>query len=244
MAADYSQIELRIAAMLANDNAMLDQYSKGEDIHLNTAVKMTSKAPDQITKEERKKAKAVNFGMVYGMGAKKFVKYSFESYEVRITLEEAEAARNLFFKGYPKLIPWHNRQRRLAHRYKAVRSPLGRLRHLPDITSADEMVRQEAERQAINSPVQSTASDLMLASLVQLHKILPQKHIKIVGTVHDSLLFEVNEDYVDKYAPVVKEVMEDLDRVKHTFGADITVPIIVDIEYGSHWGEGKPWVDH
>lgn len=227
--------------MLANESAMLEAYTNNEDIHMLQAMKLTGKPANEISKEERKRAKACNFGFLYGMYAAKFQKYAFENYELRVTMEEAEAARNEFFSGFPALTQWHSRQRRLARRYKMVRSPLGRIRHLPDIASGDKLVREEAERQAINSPVQSFASDLMLASLIELNKSLPYKQAKIVGTVHDAILFEVKEKYVDKWASVIKATMQDLERVKRMYGAAVTVPIIVDIEVGDHWAEGEPW---
>jgi uracil-DNA glycosylase family 4 len=239
--ADYSQVELRIAAMLANEKRMLGQFQRKEDVHLARAAKMTKKPPKAVAKEERKKAKAVNFGYVYGMGAKKFVSYAFENYDVRITQEEAQADRDGFFEDYPALRTWHERQRRLARRYHRVQSPIGRVRHLSDVLSGDKEVRAEAERQAINSPVQSLASDLMLLSLIQLHEKLPADEARIVGTVHDSILFEVRDDCVERWAPVIKETMEDMSVVRRKFGAEITVPIIADIEVGTHWGEGKPW---
>lgn len=238
--ADYSQIELRIAAMIANEKRMLRQYAMGEDIHMLRAMKMTGKLAKDVSKEERKKAKAVNFGYIYGMGAKKFVIYAFENYEVVITEAEATVDRNGFFEDYPALRPWHERQRRLARRYKMVRSPIGRARHLPDILSADPDVQAESERQAINSPVQSMASDMMLMSLVELHRnqLDPDK-ASIVGTVHDSILFEVREDVAEETAFLVKEVMEDVDRVQGAFDCRITVPIIADVEVGTHWAEPR-----
>jgi uracil-DNA glycosylase family 4 len=167
---DYSQIELRVAAMLANERRMLRQFANGEDIHLIRATRMTGKLPGEVTKEERKKAKPVSFGFLYGMGEGKFVTYAFENYGVIYTDEEAYVAREAFFEDYPALRPWHDRQRRLAKRYHRVNSPIGRVRHLPDILSQDKDVRGDAERQAINSPVQSLASDLMLISLITLQE--------------------------------------------------------------------------
>jgi len=240
--ADYSQVELRIAAMLSGDKKMLGQYLRGEDIHMIRAMRMTGKPADQVSKEERKKAKAVNFGYIYSMGAKKFVSYAFDNYDLKITLEEAEADRRSFFEDYQSLRPWHARQRKLAQRYGRVQSPIGRIRHLPDIKSEDEKVRAEAERQAINSPVQSFASDLMLLSLVELHRNLDRKRCRIVGTVHDSILFEVKQGYEDEYAEIIKNQMEDMSLVKKKFATEVTVPIVADIEIGTHWGETKPWV--
>lgn len=239
---DYSQVELRIAAMLANEPRMLRQYANGEDIHMIRACRMTGKIAADVSKEERKKAKAVNFGYIYGMGAKKFRLYAFDNYGITISVEEAERDREMFFEDYVALRPWHERQRRLARRYRRVVSPIGRVRHLPDILSQDEDVRAEAERQAINSPVQSLASDLMLFSLVRLHsRMRGTDEAHVLGTVHDSILFAIREEMVDRWVPVIKSTMEDMDTVKRIFGCDITVPIVADIEVGSHWGEGTPW---
>lgn len=238
---DYSQIELRIAAWLANEKRMLRAFLRGDDIHMLRAMRMTGKPAHLVTKEERKKSKAVNFGFLYGMGAKKFVTYAFENYDVRVTLPEAEAVRDGFFNDYPALRTWHDRQRRLARRYQRVTSPIGRVRHLPDINSSDESVKQEAERQAINSPVQSCASDIMLTSLITMHPQLDPREARIVGTVHDSILFEIRKDALDKTLPFIKETMEDMSLVKSKFGTEVGVPINVDIEVGTHWGEGTPW---
>jgi DNA polymerase-1 len=239
--ADYSQIELRIAAMLANERRMLRQYMLGHDLHMNTAVAITGKLESDITKEERKRAKAVNFGFIYGMGAPKFVTYSFDNYEIEVELEEAEAFRDKFFESYPGLRPWHERQRRLARRYKRVHSPIGRIRHLPDIESQDKEVRAEAERQAINSPVQSLASDMMLLSMTILDKELDPERAMLVGTIHDSILGDLEDGYVDEGCTIMKQVMEDVEPIRRKFGAEITVPIVADIEVGQHWGEGEPW---
>lgn len=236
--ADFAQVELRIAAHLANERNLLRIFRQGRDPHLEMAMRLTGKPADQITKEERKKAKAVNFGFLYGMGAQKFVDYARDNYDLKVTLEEAEAAREDFFRAYPALKGWHERQRRLVRSYKRVQSPIGRVRHLPDVDSPDKKVRGEAERQAINSPVQSMASDMMLLSMVILNELLPQDEAKMVGTVHDSLLFEIREDVVDRWVAKIKEVMENLPLYKK-FGASLTCPIKVDISVGQHWGEGE-----
>lgn len=241
---DFSQVELRIVAWIANERRMLRQFLNGEDLHMARAMKQTGKVdPAEVTKEERKRAKPVSFGYAYGMGAKKFVNYCFDNYGLKITQEEAEKDRADFFEDYPGLRPWHDRQRKLARKYHRVNSPIGRVRHLPDILSEDEGVRQESERQAINSPVQSFASDLMLMALVRLHQLLPPKEAVIVGTVHDSILFEVRDDKVDTWVPVIKEIMEDMEYVHKTFGTEVTVPIVADLEVGQHWGEGTPWTE-
>lgn len=239
---DYSQIELRIIAMLANERTMLRAFLTGEDIHLKTACEMSGLAPARVSKEQRKKAKPVNFGFSYGMGAKRLVSYAFEDYGVEMTLGEAEAYRSRFFQTYQALPAWHNRQRRLVHRYHQVQSPIGRVRHLPDVLSRDPKVQAEAERQAINSPVQSFASDLMLLSMVQLDAKFRSTEARVVGTVHDELLFIIREGREDIWLPIIKDTMEDMDLVRRKLGAEVTVPIVAELEIGTHWGNGSEWV--
>jgi DNA polymerase-1 len=236
--ADFSQVELRIAAHLSRDPTLQRLYALDEDVHLTTAMQVTGKPADQISKEERKKAKAVNFGFLYGMGAPKFVDYARDSYGVVVTPEEAEHVRRRFFETFSSLPAWHARQRRLVQQYGRVQSAIGRVRHLPDINSSDKGVRGEAERQAINSPVQSLASDLMLLSLVTLYDEMDPREAVIVGTVHDSILFEIKDEAADRWVKRIREVMENL-PVKKKFGLDLTVPIKVDIKVGDHWGEGE-----
>ncbi len=235
--ADYSQVELRIAAMMADETTMLGQFARSEDIHMLRAMRMTGKAATDVTKEERKAAKPVSFGFLYGMGAPKFVDYARDSYDVVFNAEEAEAVRRGFFNDYPGLLNWHERQRRIARKHGRVQNPIGRIRHLPDINSKDRGVQGEAERQAINSPVQSFASDLMLLALIELHGEMPANEAIVVGTVHDSILCEVRDDVVSKWTKQIKETMEDMSIVKRKFGTEVTVPIVADIEVGSHWSE-------
>ena len=232
--ADYSQIELRIAAHIAKERRMRRSFLTGQDLHLVTACSLTGKSPLDVTKEERKRAKAVNFGFLYGMYPKKFQAYAFENYGVEVTISEAELARKQYFTMFHDLEAWHDRQRRVAHNHHRVVSPLGRIRHLPDILSSDNGVRMEAERQAINSPVQATASDLMLFSMVQLQPRLDPRSAFIVGTLHDAIFLQVREDRVAEIAPIIKEVMENL-PLKKTFGVEIDIPIIVDVEWAQHW---------
>lgn len=236
--ADYSQVELRIAAMLARETRMLRAFHDGRDIHLETAVSVLGKARDEITKEERKKAKAVNFGFLYGMGAHKFVVYARDNYGIHVSDEEAKDVRTRYFEQWPRLKPWHDRQRRLVHRYGRVQSPIGRRRNLPGVSAPDSSVRAEAERQAINSPVQSFASDLMLMSLLQLDKRLPPRRAFPIGTVHDELLFQVHEDYVEEAVDIIYSTMLN-PPLKQWFDVELSVPIEVEISVGQHWGEGN-----
>lgn len=235
--ADYSQIELRIAAFLADERALLHLYAIGQDVHMATAMKMTGKPASLVTPEERKKAKAVNFGFLFGMGWAKFVITAFLNYGVHVTEDESRAFRTAFFDQFPGLPPWHRRQRALARKYKRVQTPMGRIRHLPDIDSMNEDVRAEAERQAINSPVQAMASDMALLSLVHTARYFRRNGIEAypVGAVHDAVNFEVRNDHVHLALPKIKEIMEDL-PLSDMFDCHLTVPIVADLKVGKHWG--------
>lgn len=234
--ADYSQIELRIVAHIAGERRMLRAFNVGEDLHLVTATQLTGKPSQDVSKEERKRAKAVNFGFVYGMWPKKFQTYAFENYELIITLEQAQEARARFFRTFPDLTRWHERQERLVETRGWVQSPIGRIRHLPDVHSSDRGVKAEAIRQSINSPVQSMASDMMLFGMVKLHQRLDPRECFMVMTLHDGIMFQCREDKVEKWAPVIKEVLETL-PLRRTFGTNFSVPIVADVEGGQYWGE-------
>lgn len=237
--ADFSQVELRVAAFLSRDRTMLHLYQTGQDIHTATASWVMGKPADQVTKEDRKKAKAVNFGFVYGMGARKFVLTAFEKYELRFSEEEAEEIRKAFFNQFKGLQPWHARQRRVVRQNAQVTSPLGRIRRLPDVASSEQGVRAEAERQAINSPVQSFASDMTLLSMVLIHQRFRREGLKarVIGTIHDALLFEVAVDEATRACPIIKETMENLPLAKK-FGVRLDVPILADLSIGKYWGLG------
>lgn len=237
---DYSQIELRIAAYLANEPTMKFLYSTGQDIHMAMAMRMTGKPAHEVTKEERKKAKAVNFGFLYGMGWRKFVMTAWENYGIRVSEEEAQAFRKAFFAEFPKLLPWHGRQRSLAHKYGRVETPMGRVRHLPDIYSPDQGVQAEAERQAINSPVQGFASDMCALSLVILAKRFRREGIRAfpIGSVHDAVNWEIHRDDLAYALPIIKDTMENL-PLENLFGVVIDIPIVADCKVGTRWGAAK-----
>lgn len=240
MEADYSQIELRGAAMLSGDRTMRRAYQAGEDIHRKTASAVMGIPPEKVEKLDRKKAKAVNFGFIYGMGFKKFQEYARDKYGVDLTLEEAQQFRTRFFELYEDLTSWHDRQRRLVRKYGYVRSPFGRKRRLPEIFSPDKKIRGEAERQAINSPNQAFASDLNLFSFVRISRELPREKIRPIGLIHDALLAWVRKGFVDEIVPQVKRIMTDTETVEKVFNMSIPIPIEVDIKIGP-WGMGKEY---
>lgn len=237
---DYSQIELRVAALLAQEPTMLHLYATGQDIHMAMAMRMTGKPKHLVTSHERKMAKAVNFGFLYGMGWRKFIQTAWENYGLRVTEQEAQAFRKAFFDQFPKLIPWHAKQRRLAHTYGRVETPMGRVRHLPDIYSPDPGVQAEAERQAINSPVQALASDMCALSLVLLAKRFRDEGVQAypIGSVHDAVNWEIHGDDLAYALPIIKDVMENL-PLEELFGCAIDVPIVADCKVGTRWGQAK-----
>lgn len=233
--ADFSQIELRIAAMFSGDKTLTRTFKEGGDPHRETAAKILGKAPELIDKEERKMAKAVNFGFLYGMWYKKFVWYADTKYDVQVTIDEAKAFREAYFEQYSSLEAWHSRQRRIVRARGEVHSPTGRIRHLPSINSVDDDVQAEAERQAINSPVQGFASDLTVLAMTILHRKLDRKNARIIGNVHDSIMLEAREEVAEETAAKVKQVMENL-PLKKLFGFVPTVPIEAEVVISQHWG--------
>jgi len=235
--ADYSQVELRVAAALSRDKTMSRVFQTGGDIHTTTAMAITGLPEEQITKEMRKRAKAVNFGFVYGMGAHKFRQYAKVKYNVELTEEEAQHFRERFFELFSELPAWHDRQRRFVKAHNYVRTPIGRIRHLPEVMSSDRGVRAEAERRSINSPVQSAASDLNLFAAIRISEAFPND-VRIIGTVHDAILMEVRESKLSELLPEIKRIMEDRDAVSDVFGWDIPLPLEVEVKVGP-WGGGK-----
>jgi len=238
--ADYSQVELRIAAEVSGERNMLHHYATGQDLHMAMAMRMTGKPASEVTSEERKKAKPVNFGYLYGMGWRKFQVTAWTNYGLRFTDAEAEASRAAFFDMWPDLQSWHARQRRLASKYGRVESPLGRVRHLPDVYSPHQDVRAEAERQAINSPVQAMASDLTLLSLILLDEAFKREELRArpLGTVHDAVNFEAPNEELHVVLPLIKDTMQNL-PIKRKFGYDLRVPLIADLKVGERWGGSR-----
>lgn len=238
---DFSQIELRIAAFIANERHMIHLYNIGADLHMATAMALSGLPEHLITKETRKKAKPVNFGYLYDMGWRKFQETAFQNYGVKFTDQEAQDNKETYFRLYPDLHPWHEKQRRLVRKNGRVESPIGRVRHLPDIYSPDPKVRAEAERQAINSPVQGLASDMALAAMNaicgKLKRLKLDQHAFVLGLVHDAINLEIRDDMVPEVLPIVKEAMEDMDNMRRRFGLNMTLPIVADCKVGRHWGD-------
>ena len=234
---DQSQVELRVAAMLSGERTMKLIFQTGGDIHTTTAQEVSGNI--DVTKEERKKAKAVNFGFLYGMGWNKFTEYAREKYGVELTPGQAKAYRTRFFEKYSDLPIWHERQRRKAHMFQEVKTPTGRVRRLPSILSTDQGVRAEAERAAINSPVQGFAAEVTLMGMIEIRNRLPWSKVRPIGTIHDAILILIKKGYLDKALPIIKDAMEN-PPLLDTFGIRMTVPLIVEASVGN-WGAGKTY---
>lgn len=233
---DYSQIELRVAASLSGDPRMVDIYHRGGDIHATTAKAVTGK--QLPSKSDRTKAKAVNFGFLYGMGVSSFQDYARDSYGVELSEVEATEYRKRFFELYSGLPKWHERVKEEALRNGYVETLFGRVRYLDGIRYWAGSRKGAALRQAVNTSVQSVASDMMILALGMIHRLIvvsPKYDAKIIATVHDSVLLEVKEEGAEETARKVKYIMEHL-PLGH-FGVKLDIPIEAGLSMGHRWGE-------
>lgn len=241
--ADLSQAELRIAGDMANDPTMIAIYRNKEDIHIHTACIVMSVTMEQFKalpkkeqKEARNKAKAVNFGFLYGMGWRKFIAYAKTQYGVVFTEKEAQRIRVAFFGRYYKLSDWHAAMRDFARKHKFVRSYSGRVRHLPMIDSADEGIQSEAERQAINSPVQEFGSSLGVMACGRMNDEVDDQYLSLVGFVHDAIYAYVPVEYVEWGAKTLRYYMES-NPLEEWFARKMKLPIVADVGFGLNLGE-------
>ena len=240
---DYSQIELRAAAFVARCEPMLEAFRDGRDLHRIMAAQVAGKPEDEVTPEERQRAKAVNFGFLYGMGSNGFQTYADDQYGVVFSPEDAELARATFFRTWDGLDRWHRSIVRQAQHFGYVSSPLGRLRRLPNIHDGNDRVRGHAERQAINSPIQSFASDLMQLAAARIEGTLPEEpgipDVSIVATVHDSIVVEVPEDDWKRSTARVIRGMLDLSDLLAPMDVVLDVPLEVEAKIGPRWGKAS-----
>lgn len=181
------------------------------------------------------------------MGWRKFQEYARDTYGVTLTEKESQQWREKFFQTYHSLPKWHSKQRRIVRSLGQVRSPIGRIRRLPDIYSTDQSKKAEAERQSINSPVQGFGSDLTILGMSEImgnaptfypEWVLDRTKFHVIGTVHDATLFEVKDEYLMEFCPRAKHVLEHSYALEHLFGFDSPVPIIADVAVGRSWGSG------
>jgi DNA polymerase I-like protein with 3'-5' exonuclease and polymerase domains len=240
---DLSQIELRVVAIMANDPTMLKIYKEKGDIHSATAARLMGlsltafqELSSDARKDARTKAKAVNFGFIYGMWWRKFKTYAKTDYGVDFTDKEAEQVRVLFFKTYANLSKWHEQVISFVKKNGYVRSLDGRVRHLPTVFSDDEGIRKQSERQAINSPVQSFANDLGLMAMTRINAEVPHEKVRVCGFVHDAIVSLVKREDAMWACKTIKHYME-TNPLEEWFGLKLPIPIEADVSIGYNLSE-------
>ena len=247
VACDYSQSELRWIAHESGDKNMIDIFLRGDDMHKITGMDLAAKRGhkwDELDKTLQKKfrqdAKPVNFGFPYGQSARGFQSYARDQYGVAFTLEEAELYRHLFlYESYPGLVPWHERRIAEALRNGFVRSAYGFIRRTPDIHNGELFKRGEAERIAVNTGIQSASNDSTLLGALEFHRsgLVNWKRAQIVLFIHDELIYEVEEDYVDEFTPLLITQLENISTEK--FGFKLRVPLVAEAKIGKNLAEMK-----
>ena len=225
LAADYSQIELRIMAHLSKDKGLLDAFAQGEDVHRATAAEVFGVERDAVTGDQRRKAKAINFGLIYGMSAFGLAR------QLDIERGEAQQYVDLYFERYPGVKAYMENTRELAREQGYVETVFGRRLYLPEINARNAMRRQYAERTAINAPMQGTAADIIKYAMIAIDEKIQKDSLpmRMIMQVHDELVFEVEETYLDKAAKIISKTMEDATK--------LNVPLIVDVGIGANWDE-------
>ena len=225
--ADYSQIELRVAAVIANEDRMIEAYKKGMDLHRLTASKISGKKPDNITDEERQAAKAVNFGFLFGMGSRRFKDYASEEFSVNLTDDEATDYQTRYFEAYPNLKQWHRKAGRRAEESRMVQTIRGRKVQLSEGNSAFTA--------ALNIPVQGTAADGMKLALGKLHRALIPTKANIVAVIHDELIVETPKNSSEEELSQIKSIV---DKTMSDCMSDVLgnrIPIEVDSNFQKSW---------
>jgi DNA polymerase-1 len=223
LSADYSQIELRLVAHFSKDPVLLDAFTKGEDVHKRTASEVFGIEPELVSSEMRRRAKAINFGIIYGMGP-----YGLSS-ELGITVAEAKEYIDAYFAHYSTVKEFIDRTVQEAKRRGYTETLFGRRRFIPELMSPNEGTIRFGERMAINTPIQGSAADIIKAAMIRIDKRLKAEALRSRMTlqIHDELLFEVHEDEKPKLIGLVTEEMEGVIRLE--------VPIKVNLKSGRNW---------
>lgn len=221
LAADYSQIELRLMAHFSQDEALVDAFNQGQDIHRRTASEVLNIPLDEVTSDQRRQAKAVNFGLLYGMSEFGLIR------QLGFTREESQNYIKQYFQRYPAIYDYMQRTRQLASEQGFVETILGRRLYTPDIHAQNMMVRKSAERAAINAPLQGSAADIIKLAMIAVEQQLNPAHARLLLQVHDELVFEVKQEYADEVAQQIKQLMENVYQ--------LNVPLEVEVGQGENW---------
>ena len=225
LVADYSQIELRVLAHIADEPALIEAFQNGEDIHARTAARVYGVDMNAVQPDMRRVAKIINFGVLYGMSAHRLTN------ELSIEYDEAEAFIKNYFAGYPKVRHYIDSTLESCRKTGYVETLLGRRRIIPDINSGNRNAREYAERMAYNMPIQGTAADIMKLAMLHLHPKLKAFDAHLLLQVHDELVVEVPEDKAKEVSSLTTETMENAYRLK--------VPLVAGIGQGQNWLEAK-----
>ena len=225
LAADYSQIELRIMAHLAKDESLLDAFRHGRDVHKATAAEVFGVPLDEVSSDQRRSAKAINFGLIYGMSAFGLAK------QIGCDRKQAQAYIDVYFHRYPGVLAYMERTREQAAEQGYVETLFGRRLYLPDIHAKNQGLRKAAERTAINAPMQGTAADIIKRAMVAVDNWLSESALdaKVILQVHDELVLEVREDLVNQVSERIKALM--------SAAAELDVPLLVEVGVGNNWDE-------
>ena len=225
LALDYSQIELRIMAHLSADSSLLQAFAQGRDVHRATAAEVFGGELEQVNDDQRRAAKAINFGLIYGMSAFGLGK------QLNIGRKEAQQYVDTYFERYPGVLRYMEETKALAREQGYVETVFGRRLYLPDINARNAVQRQYAERTAINAPMQGTAADIIKRAMIDVHRWLIEDgdHTKMIMQVHDELVFELDEAEVERSRKEIGQLM--------TSAADLSVALEVDAGVGLNWHE-------
>jgi DNA polymerase I len=225
LSADYSQVELRILAHISGDADLIETFRRGDDIHRATASRMFNIAPDELTHDQRRAAKTINFGVLYGMSAFRL------SNELNIPTGQAKDFIEAYFARYPKIQEYLDRTLEEARATGKVTTLFGRVRYIPEIHNKSFTVRGNAERMATNAPIQGTAADILKLAMIALEANLDESVARMLLTVHDEIVIEVRQERAADVAGIVKETMENI--------FPLAVPLAVDTHWGKSWYEAK-----
>ncbi|KGA57909.1 DNA polymerase I [Proteus vulgaris] len=226
VAADYSQIELRIMAHLSQDKGLLDAFAQGKDIHRATASEVFGIPLDEVTSEQRRSAKAINFGLIYGMSAFGL------SQQIGVERREAQRYMDLYFERYPGVLDYMERTRKQASEQGYVETLDGRRLYLPEINSKNAIRRKASEREAINAPMQGTAADIIKKAMITVDSWICNEcpdDVHMIMQVHDELVFEVRESYLEKANAMIHQLMEG--------SMELAIPLKVEVGVGNNWDE-------
>jgi DNA polymerase I len=233
VAIDYSQIELRIAAIMAEDKSMIDIFSRGEDVHNGVASRVFGVAPTEVTPGMRRQAKVINFGILYGMGVNALKQNLGDD----TTREDAQAFLNAYFNTFTRLAEYLEDTKTSARKLGYTETLFGRRRHFAGIASTVPFIRAQAERMAINAPIQGTAADIVRIAMVRIANYLEKEKlgdsVRMLLQIHDELVFEVKKGEAEKHIPKLLEIMEGVLEGKETFG----VPIVAEVKVGQNWAQ-------